>query len=81
MTYLPGQDHLLNSIPQISLGHRAPLRAHPRGQGQLEQVQGNVERGEALGIEGTRAILSQELFWDWGTGFAGSLTSPCSSRI
>lgn len=36
MTYLPGWDHLLDSVTWISLGHRAQIRAHPRGQGQLE---------------------------------------------
>lgn len=61
MTYLPGWDHLLNSIIQISLGHRAQLRAYRRGQEQVEQVQGNVERGEALEIEETRAVSPQGL--------------------
>lgn len=59
MTYLPALGHLLSSIPRVSLGHGAQLMAHPRGQGQLEQVQGNVTRGEAVGVEGTRAVLFQ----------------------
>lgn len=42
----------------------------PRGWGQLEQVQGDIERGEAPGMGGWRALASQRLIWDWGTDLA-----------
>lgn len=54
----------------------------PRGWGQLEQVQGDIERGEAPGMGGWRALASQRLIWDWGTDLARAhSSSPCGSGI
>lgn len=73
MTYLSGWHHMLGCVTRISLGHRAQLRAHPRRQA--------TGKYKVLGIEGTRVVAFQRLIWDWGTGLAGSWTSPYSSRI
>lgn len=69
MTSPLGWDHLLGCVMDLwDTGFSSG--PHPRGRGQLEQVQGDVERGEVPGMGGWRTLASQRLIWDWGTGLA-----------